>query len=308
MRFLYLGCLFISFHFFTSSCSKQLNPVALSQAWTVQQLEKGLLHYELSSQFVDEMNAYQNVNVIHFQPHKSNYRLKLYDDGQVDSLSSMALRIANSKVGLNGTYYEKEQTGKKSTSFLKIDNNLIDSVEVASNSRYAWKHEGAFYMKDKAIGIIRGNNSIYQALNASAIISGSPLLIENYQPSGAHFVKAKSTINLHQLAYENPDRHQGVRHPRSAIAILEDGSVLLIAVDGRSQQAAGMNAKELTAFLVKHFNPKDALNLDGGGSTTLWIKNDKRSKTGVVNYPTDNKQFDHDGQRKIRNALFIIHR
>lgn len=61
-----------------------------------------------------------------------------------------------------------------------------------------------------------------------------------------------------------------------------------------------MSAKELTQFIRKYFNPAYALNLDGGGSTTMWVKGE-----GVINYPTDNKRFDHYGQRRIRNYIMV---
>ena len=43
-----------------------------------------------------------------------------------------------------------------------------------------------------------------------------------------------------------------------------------------------------------------AINLDGGGSTTLWTK-----KTGVINHPYDNKKFDHEGERTVPNLIVV---
>ena len=45
---------------------------------------------------------------------------------------------------------------------------------------------------------------------------------------------------------------------------------------------------------------KDAINLDGGGSTTLWT-----AKTGVINHPYDNKTFDHEGVRTVPNLIVV---
>jgi exopolysaccharide biosynthesis protein len=64
-----------------------------------------------------------------------------------------------------------------------------------------------------------------------------------------------------------------------------------------------MTIRELAEFL-KQLGAVRALNLDGGGSTTMWI--DTTSRTGVVNYPSDNLEFDHAGERPISNALLII--
>jgi exopolysaccharide biosynthesis protein len=49
---------------------------------------------------------------------------------------------------------------------------------------------------------------------------------------------------------------------------------------------------------------KDAINLDGGGSTTMYIKG--QPFDGVVNYPCDNKQFDHYGERSVSNVVMIL--
>jgi exopolysaccharide biosynthesis protein len=44
----------------------------------------------------------------------------------------------------------------------------------------------------------------------------------------------------------------------------------------------------------------DALNLDGGGSSTLWTRS-----AGVLNHPSDNGRFDHFGQRVVPNIIAI---
>jgi len=136
------------------------------------------------------------------------------------------------------------------------------------------------------------------------IITGAPMLIANYKPVGLTFADTSGLkLDLKKLHYEHYLKHQGVRHPRTAIAVTKTGKLLLITVDGRNAAAKGMSAKELTKFLVRYFNPKSAMNIDGGGSTMMWIKGEVPN--GIVNYPTDNKKFDHYGQRKVETALFI---
>jgi exopolysaccharide biosynthesis protein len=48
---------------------------------------------------------------------------------------------------------------------------------------------------------------------------------------------------------------------------------------------------------------RDAVNLDGGGSTTMWING--KPFSGVVNMPCDNKTFDHSGERSVSDILII---
>ena len=44
-------------------------------------------------------------------------------------------------------------------------------------------------------------------------------------------------------------------------------------------------------------------NLDGGGSSTLWIK-----ESGVLNHPSDNGKFDNKGERRVANSIIILNK
>jgi hypothetical protein len=72
------------------------------------------------------------------------------------------------------------------------------------------------------------------------------------------------------------------RHPRTAAGLSEDRQTLiLVVVDGRSSSSIGMTCAE-TAALLRGLGAHDGLNLDGGGSSAMWIRG-----TGVVNAPSD---------------------
>ena len=71
--------------------------------------------------------------------------------------------------------------------------------------------------------------------------------------------------------------------PRTAIGISQDGNTLILAtIDGRYTGAAGMKTKEVGQLMVS-LGAWRAINIDGGGSTTMWIK----AEGGVVNNPSD---------------------
>jgi hypothetical protein len=87
------------------------------------------------------------------------------------------------------------------------------------------------------------------------------------------------------------------RHPRTLIGTRADGSLWLVTVDGRQPQlSAGMTLGELQAFAVR-LGLHQALNLDGGGSTTMWVQG------SIVNSPSDPA-----GARKVSDALLIVGR
>ena len=85
-----------------------------------------------------------------------------------------------------------------------------------------------------------------------------------------------------------------MRHPRTAVAKLKDGKFLMIAVDGRHPGVSvGMTLKELADYLLS-IGATDAMNLDGGGSTTMFVGGK------VVNVPSDK-----EGERKVSDAIVV---
>ena len=75
------------------------------------------------------------------------------------------------------------------------------------------------------------------------------------------------------------------RYPRAALAVTDDGRLLAVACDGRADDEAGLTLAELAAALVD-LGARDALNLDGGGSTSLVcagrLRNVPREAHGIV--------------------------
>ena len=86
------------------------------------------------------------------------------------------------------------------------------------------------------------------------------------------------------------------RHPRTMIG--EDGqSIWLITIDGRQPALSlGMTFTELQG-LAKRLGLRSALNLDGGGSTTMVVKG------AVVNHPSDAA-----GPRQVSDAIVVLPR
>ena len=86
------------------------------------------------------------------------------------------------------------------------------------------------------------------------------------------------------------------QHPRSAIGWGRDGLVRIYAVDGRAPgHSTGMSLQELSDYLITQ-GVTDALNLDGGGSTTLVAGG------RILNRPSD------ASQRPVANALVVYSR
>lgn len=75
-------------------------------------------------------------------------------------------------------------------------------------------------------------------------------------------------------------------HPRTAIGTSKDGETLyLVTVDGRQTSSIGMTQQELAEFLVE-INVYNAINLDGGGSTTMIAQNLGDNFLSTINSPS----------------------
>jgi exopolysaccharide biosynthesis protein len=86
-------------------------------------------------------------------------------------------------------------------------------------------------------------------------------------------------------------------HPRTAIAKLKSEQVLLVTVDGRQPgESIGMSLNMLADLLLE-FGAVEAINLDGGGSTTMVIRNK------LVNKPSD-----ATGERPVSDAILVYPR
>ena len=120
--------------------------------------------------------------------------------------------------------------------------------------------------------------------NIKEAISGGPYLIMD----GEIYIDAKEQ----RIKFSKKENYA----PRSAIGIDSNNKLYLIAVDGRDNDySVGLTLEEL-AELLKKLNLKEAINLDGGGSTTL-----------VAGGEILNKLSERH-ERKISNALLIFYK
>jgi exopolysaccharide biosynthesis protein len=83
------------------------------------------------------------------------------------------------------------------------------------------------------------------------------------------------------------------RHPRTAIGVTSQGKILLVVIDGRRTRSAGVTLVKL-ANVMRGLGAVSALNLDGGGSSTMVVK--KRLK----NVPSDGKE------RPVSSAILVL--
>jgi exopolysaccharide biosynthesis protein len=90
------------------------------------------------------------------------------------------------------------------------------------------------------------------------------------------------------------------RHPRTAIGSTEDGKqLILVAVDGRQNMSIGLTQTEMAALMIE-LGAFNAINMDGGGSTTMVARTPGGNELEVTNSPSGGFE------RKISTALGVF--
>jgi hypothetical protein len=100
---------------------------------------------------------------------------------------------------------------------------------------------------------------------------------------------AANTANWSQYGYATQ------QHPRTVLA-WNNSNLFMVACDGRCNGITGMTFQELADFLLYTVGATDAVNLDGGGSTTMWVDGQIR------NLPADSCGT----QRAVANAVLLV--
>lgn len=251
-----------------------------SPAWQTEKLDEGI--YWKSYRGDEFFDARLSINLIEIFPDSTSAEFKLaFQEDSIMKTSEFAERN-NALAAINGSFFRKDTGGP--LVFLKTDGEIIYE---GNPDRNTYTESGAVaWSENQSIQIIKKPDEGWRSSDFETILTSGPLLI--YRSKIQHF--------------NNDPFHQN-RHPRAAIAITNDRRIYLVTIDGRSFQSYGMTIPELSEFLMK-LGAEYALNLDGGGSTTMWIKN--RTENGVVNFPSDNFQFDHDGERDVANVLMLL--
>lgn len=121
-------------------------------------------------------------------------------------------------------------------------------------------------------------NTLPEWKNVKHIISGGPYLVKD----GSVYVDI-SAQKLNAI---------GGKNPRTAIGYTKDNTLIMVAVDGRENQSVGMTLMQLANFM-KSLGCTNAINLDGGGSTVMYVNGQ------VVNNPA------FKGGIAISNALVL---
>lgn len=228
-------------------------------------------------------NANQNISILEIKRPKS-YQFRIaFNQKNLETTSTLALNN-RAVAAINGNFFDTKRGG--SVDFLKVNNQIVCKNQLSNGFRN-FHQKAAIVIKKGKIFIEKYNhfNDWEMRLSANNIMVSGPLLVFN-----------------NNLEYIDESAFNKNRHPRSVLAITKSNHVLMITIDGRHANAAGMSLHEVQKIL-SWLEVKSAINLDGGGSTTLFVAG--QLPNGIVNYPCDNKTWDHFGERNVANIIFL---
>lgn len=110
-----------------------------------------------------------------------------------------------------------------------------------------------------------------------------------------------SPVLVHNGAYAGPftDPKGTTPHPRTAVGLDSDGSLFLATFDGESASSGGLVLDDL-AELMLSLGAVEAINLDGGGSTTMAVDPEGAAGLAVVSHPS------HAHERRVNTSLQVV--
>ena len=248
--------------------------------WITEEIEEGVYWKKYRG---DDLNdARLSINLISIDLNRAQIGIKLaYNQTMLTQTSEFAEQY-QTIAAINGSFFSTESGG--SVVYIKEDEELV--ARGAAGRNVYTENGGIGWNSDFQPIIMERPEDGWENVTISTLLTAGPLLI------------FENTLR----EFRDDPFHQN-RHPRSAVGITGENHLLLVTVDGRSFQSYGMTIPELAQFFSE-LGATHALNLDGGGSTAMWI----HGGAGVVNYPSNNLEFDHDGERPVANALLIIKR
>jgi exopolysaccharide biosynthesis protein len=261
--------------------------------WKVKKVGKGITlkeYHFTGDQKIFDSNQY--VSIVEIDAKKAKGRFALASNlGYITPTSKFA-KDSGAVVAMNGSFYNMKKPYNSVCYFKKHG-----VEEFVFNEKMAQRDNGAVAISAK------GKLSVYPAdasepgnvapaqtwpaaLDAVSVVSSGPVLL----------VDGKDA----RLDDNSFNRN---RHPRSAVGTAGK-KVYLVTVDGRNaENAQGVSLWEFTK-IMRWIGAEDALNMDGGGSTTLYVEGENGN--GIVNHPSDNKKFDRQGERHVVNSLLFI--
>ncbi|WP_186758120.1 phosphodiester glycosidase family protein [Echinicola salinicaeni] len=203
-----------------------------------------------------------------------------YYVGMADSMekTSVLAKEQGAIAAINGSFFRNhDEPLGQSRHLIMIEGEILAHTE---SEEFSNRATGAVLVRGNQVDITDWSKEKEMRIEGQAdhVLTSGPLLMDDGKKvdlTGTPFVLK--------------------RHPRSVIAFV-DGHLLFMVIGGRSEKAAGMTLEEVQFFCLA-LGCSDILNLDGGGSSTLYVKGYDEDE--IVNVPTDGSE------RAVKGIFYI---
>ncbi len=271
--------------------------------WQITELGKGAVAMYAQ---VPMFNSVQSISVVKYPAKKFKTEI-LHKPGDNSGKVGDICEEMDAVAGINGCFFHVKERNPS------VYYRMGDDVIAHTHPTEVYRVDGIMALKGKngkELLIAKSDTTQYEQIAGDyhTVMASGPVLILDDEiavpvlmgnlrdgDNVAAVTNEKGTkIRTHYSSAQFYDR----RHPRAAIGTDDQGNIYYVVIDGRfAGKADGASIHE-TASICKLLGMTDALNLDGGGSSTLWSE-----RNGVINYPYDNKKFDHEGSRTVPNLI-----
>lgn len=202
--------------------------------------------------------------------------------------TSVQARRHNAFAAINGSFFDMQMHNP--ICYLRIDGNELGiNTPQPSDSIHRKYYQYGTLLLDKGRPVFVVPDSARLAernLQSTDVMTAGPMLVRDGSLVPMRTDKTFVTN----------------RHNRTAVGLRADGTILLVVVDGRTRQSEGLSLLDFSR-LLRYLGCRQALNLDGGGSTTMYVRGYKNG--GLVNHPSDNGRYDYDGERTVSNCIIV---
>lgn len=264
--------------------AQNIDSVAFANAqWTVQQLKRGVKLYTFHFQNKTLFNANENISFVEVKRRLWRPRLRFAAEPKLLKITGRFSDSLKAVASVNGNFFDVKDGG--AVDFVMVDGKTVNANRFSKNNVRSFNQKAAVIINSGKPAIKKwdGSANWEQRLRSKNIMVNGPLLV---------FEGTKEML-------DTASSFNKARHPRTAFGTISRKKYIMLVVDGRHENSAGMSLFELTK-VMQWLGCKSAINFDGGGSSTLWT-----NSNGVVNYPCDNKKWDHGGERKVANIVYV---
>lgn len=243
-----------------------------------------------------------NGGVLHKLNFSSNHndKIEVYniDGGSFEGKLMLVYDPSRIKVGYSNNFPISGET----TSSIAKRNGAIAAINAGGFKDVGWTGTGGapmgYIIHDGKVIVNDINNTVKQdsaAFTDKMLIVGkhsvNQLLNEYGVKEGVSF--GPPLIVNGQRTIKRGDGGWGIA-PRTAIGQRADGTVILLVIDGRSAGSLGASLRDVQEIFLK-YNAENAVNLDGGSSTTMYFNG------RVINKPSDGL-----GERAVASVFMVM--